>query len=147
MSLEQYLDDRSIYEPNTGCKLWLGGVTTKGYAKAWHKGKTAIGSRLALQNKLGRPLLAEEMALHKCDQPCCIEETHLFIGDHASNAADKVAKGRQDRGENHNMNKLTEAQVLAIRADTRGGPTIGKEYGITNQAVWYIRTRRNWRHV
>lgn len=37
--------------------------------------------------------------LHKCDNRICCNPSHLFIGTNADNHTDKVAKGRQAKGE------------------------------------------------
>jgi len=50
-------------------------------------------------------------------------------------------------GELHNMAKLTEDEVLRIRADNRPQRRIAADYGITQAAVSLIKRRINWRHI
>lgn len=69
-----------------------------------------------------RPVLAHRMAwelhqgsppgnahvLHRCDNPPCCNPSHLFLGDNTANIADRVAKGRSPRGENHWTHRMPE---------------------------------------
>lgn len=43
--------------------------------------------------------------------------------------------------------KLTEVDVLAIRADPRPPSAVAEEYGVSKVTVWNIRTRRTWKEV
>lgn len=61
-----------------------------------------------------------------------------------ANMADKKSRNRQTKGETNASTKLTEAQVLAIRADNRVQEVIAKDYGICNQTVSSIKLRKNW---
>lgn len=49
------------------------------------------------------------------------------------------------RGES--MSKLKESDVVAIRSDSRLLREIAADYGITLQAIWYIKKRKSWSHV
>jgi hypothetical protein len=96
------------------------------------------------------------LVLHHCDEPACVNPSHLFVGTDLTNTADKIRKGRQARGPEHSrwargekmhMAKLTEAQVLAIRADNRAQRVIGEQYGITQSHVCLIKKGEIWKHI
>jgi hypothetical protein len=55
--------------------------------------------------------------LHHCDNPPCVRPDHLFLGDAIANNADKVRKGRQSRGDQHDSR--TRPECLA-RGDRNG---------------------------
>ncbi len=86
---------------------------------------------------------------HTCDNRMCVNPEHLFLGTHKENMADMRQKGRANctRGEQKNTAKLTEAQVIAIRADKRTQYVIAADYGVNQSAISYIKTGKYWRHV
>jgi hypothetical protein len=53
--------------------------------------------------------------LHRCDNPQCVNPSHLFLGDSTDNNRDTFAKGRQPIGEQHGGSKLKWDQVREIR--------------------------------
>jgi len=103
--------------------------------------------------------------LHHCDNPPCVNVEHLFLGTVQDNSDDMVAKGRGPlgprngaathpeqlpRGSAHGLAKLTEADVVVIRARASSGEmhtTLARAYGVTPAAVGYIVRRITWRHV
>jgi hypothetical protein len=57
---------------------------------------------------------------------------------------------KDNRGVKHPSHKLTEAQVLAIRARRTAGVTlkqIGREFGVSLQTVHDIATGKSWSHL
>ena len=50
------------------------------------------------------------------------------------------------RGESK-ASKLKEADIPAIRSDPRTLKEIAKDYGVTLQAIWMVKKRKNWNHV
>lgn len=85
--------------------------------------------------------------MHVCDSPTCINPNHLKAGTILENIQDKVDKGRQARGEKQRLAKLTEGQILAIRADTRSLRLIAKDYNIDYTHVSAIKRRKVWKHI
>jgi hypothetical protein len=112
----------------------------------WFEGRYHLATRLIYRTVNG-PIGDDEMVLHRCDDPSCCNPRHLFKGNQRANMADCKRKGRNARGESHNFAKLTEAQVLAIRADPRNHNQTSKVYGISRETVRNIRQRRTWQHL
>lgn len=52
-----------------------------------------------------------------------------------------------NRGEDHGRAKLTETQVREIRASTEPGVVLAERYGIGEQNVYLVRSRRTWVHI
>lgn len=79
----------------TACWPWTRGRHKAGYgcvSGRWY------AHRLAYEIARG-PIPTGLHVLHRCDNPPCCNPAHLFLGTAADNSADKVAKGRQSRGE------------------------------------------------
>lgn len=93
------------------------------------------------------PIPNKAQVLHRCDLPCCVNPDHLFLGSVAENAADKIAKGRDARGERNGQAKITEDDVRAIRSDPRTNVAISKAYGVSETTVSEIKNRVWWKHV
>lgn len=95
---DQVFDDKWMPEPNSGCHLWIAGLSPDGYGKFNVSGKTLRAHRYALVRKLGRPVQDGHHACHTCDVPICVNEDHLFEGTNSDNMKDMVAKGRNRGG-------------------------------------------------
>lgn len=51
------------------------------------------------------------------------------------------------RGEQHPFARFTEADIRAIRQDTRSGRAMAAAYGVNKSVIQHIIHRRTWRHV
>lgn len=152
-----YIERNSIPEPNSGCWIWLGGLTKKGYGIS----HDAFGSKLAHRVALATKGSFEQklFALHTCDNPSCVNPDHLYAGTSKQNTADMVRRGRQNFGTNlksgsQNYNaKLTEAQVQQIRNEyvrgsrSHGLNSLGKKFGVSAANVSVIENRSSWRSL
>ena len=85
--------------------------------------------------------------LHHCDNRMCINPDHLFLGTRADNMADKLRKGRQTRGEDHYVAKLTEKQALRIKYKDEEPKLLAKELNISTKTVSDIRIGKSWKHI
>lgn len=87
---------------------------------------------------------------HTCDVPLCVYPGHFFLGDAASNAADKIAKGRDSSGEKHGNARLTADAVREIRRLAASGvvhSSIAARFGIERGHVSNIVKLARWKNV
>lgn len=127
------------------CWEWMGGRLKTGYGAFWLNGRTEKAHRVSWEIHRGK--IPEGLfVLHKCDNPPCVNPEHLFIGTTLDNVRDKIQKGRLrvPRGEDSGVSKLTEAQVIAIRADRRYQAIIASEYGVAQTTISNIKRRKKW---
>ena len=147
ISFSERYDAYTMPVPFSGCWLWIGSVTKKGYGC------------FCIKNKLYRAHVASYKyfkgetnglnVLHKCDTPLCVNPDHLFLGTHADNIKDMDNKGRRKtvRGEAHGGSILTQQQVEEIRSFPKGrgtGVFLSKKYGVSNQTISHVRSGFRW---
>jgi len=135
-------------EPNSGCWLWDGGVNACGYGILGVFQRSTLAHRFSYQLHYG-DIPAGLNVLHRCDVPCCVNPEHLFLGTQNDNVQDMERKARSyhPRGEAHGRAKLTESDVVAIRADTRASRAIAEDFGVSKLVIRHIKKRKLWSHV
>ncbi len=145
VSLKKRLLDRTATIPtSSGCLEWLGnrGAAPNNY------GYTYVDSKFTGAHRLAYAILVGDFpthlhVLHKCDNPPCVNPTHLFIGTNADNVLDKVKKFRGSR-------KLTLEQVMKIiRMNLEGkiGDEIAAVIGVSRGCVYDILQGKTYKHV
>lgn len=135
-----------------GCRPWLAKRDRDGYGHISYRGKDARATHAVWFMNTGHwPIAGEVIAHTTCDWPPCCEFSHLSLTDNAGNTADKVSKGRQIRGERHYAAKLTDLQVLEMRARYAAGDAsmtaLAREYGIGYAAARSAINGEHWKHV
>jgi len=136
-----------------GCWEWMG-CLSNGYGNITWNGRQILAHVLSYKLFRG-PIPAGMFVCHHCDNRMCINPAHLFCGTQADNMRDCVAKGRINRnprrwGENHPDSKLTERQVLQMRALFGSGvkqADLARMFGVKKYCVYAIVRRINWKHI
>ena len=139
-------DERVSPPDANGCRLWTGALHNQGYGQVRYQGKVRKAHRVAWERAYGQ--IPDGMhVLHRCDNPPCVELSHLFLGTNTDNIADKVTKGRAQRliGEAHPLTRLTASQVAAIRISDKTHRVLAAEYGVSRSCISMIRCGKNWR--
>jgi hypothetical protein len=80
--------------PKTGCRPWRGTRDRDGYGVLGVDGRQQRAHRVVWELTHG-PIPDGLCVCHHCDNPPCVEPTHPFLGTHADNVRDAVAKGRR----------------------------------------------------
>jgi hypothetical protein len=133
----------------TGCWEWSGRRAKNGYGQMWCDGRTVSAHRLSYQLHYGA-IPAGQYVCHHCDNRCCVNPNHLFLGTHADNMADRNAKGRQGRtlGSSHGMAKLTDADALSVLAAPGNEVrALAARLGVTREHLYRIRSGNKWPHL
>lgn len=148
----------------TECWVWNGELIRGGYGrKRVAGGKRVIVHRAMWEEYTGRRIPDGMVVMHTCDNPACYNPAHLSLGTQQDNIRDCMAKGRAAgiglRGEESNAAKLTEKQVLEIRADYAGkqhssearrGPTmqqLAEKHGVSRKQIANVLTGYSWSHL
>lgn len=135
-------------ETASGCWPWQGARTEFGYGQIFAMRRVRYAHRLSWEMHRG-PIPSGQHVLHRCDNPPCVNPEHLFIGTNAENISDKLAKGRQPRGQAIRQSRLDPGKVLAIKA-TLGLFTqqyLADLYGVSQSSISKIAMGETWVHI
>lgn len=103
--------------PPDECWPWTGRRGGRGYGRVGSCG----AHRLAWELTNGA-IPAGLWVLHRCDNPPCVNPSHLWLGTHADNMADMRAKGRSARGDRHGSRLHPERRPRGERHGSRTQP-------------------------
>ena len=132
------------------CWEWSG-------AKARGYGQVSLNSKNQYAHRISAYLAGMSLdglfVCHTCDTPVCVNPNHLFVGSALDNMRDMARKGRGSslRGEKANGVKLSEAEVLKIRAlyTSEGGTykDLADLFGVSATHIRGLILRKVWKHI
>lgn len=139
------------------CWLWVGGTYHRqGYGEIWIAGRnTQLAHRIAYELTYGS-IPKDLKVLHKCDNPPCVNPSHLFLGTQADNVRDCISKGRAvfpspGLGTLNANAVLTQTDVNQIRDKYKTGQYLQKElareYGMSRQHISAIILGTVWKNA
>lgn len=137
----------------TGCWNWNGTKDPDGYGQITVLGNTMRTHRLKYCLTESIVLTKGLCVCHSCDNPSCLNPSHLWVGTTMDNTADRNAKQRTEgpgKGINHPNTSFTEADILTIRTTPINKGTVtnlAKFYGVHAETIRAILKRRSWKHI
>lgn len=133
------------------CWIWQGSKNGNGYGAFWLGRQNKPAHRISLQIFTGIKLHYYDTVMHKCDNPMCVNPSHLQIGNQKDNMHDMIAKNRKVVGEACNFSKINEETVRTIRAEYKTGTIkqnrLAEKYNLSQTNISDIIRNNIWRHV
>lgn len=127
------------------CWIWKAGTNNKGYGVFCIKRKTNLAHRISWKIHYDDP--GNSNVLHKCDNPLCVNPSHLFLGSQAENVKDCIEKNRFQHGEKNGRCKLTQKEVDEIRKLLNDGVKnvkLAKMFNISQTCISNIKQGISW---
>ena len=132
-----------------GCWEWNAYVSPNGHGRFSVDGVSRYAHRFSYVLHKGE-IPAGLFIRHLCNNPACVNPSHLETGTHVQNMMDKAKAGSQ-KGSRHNNAVLKEADVIDMRTRFSGDSTTIKElsieYDVHAVTVAAIVSGRTWQHA
>jgi len=146
---DRFLLKTSMSDESGGCWEWGGYKNKYGYGILSSSGLPKQTHVISYEQFVGN--IPEGLCVcHTCDNPGCVNPSHLFLATNEENSEDRNRKGRTLKGDKSPTAILTEKQVIRIKKMIEKGISnthIGKKFGVTSWTISRIKCGKNWKHV
>lgn len=152
LSAPRFATERERFESKfivtPSCWEWTGGLDDDGYGNFSVNRRPYRAHRYSYELYVGA-IPDDLLVCHRCDNRRCVNPDHLWPGTNVENTRDRDLKGRAARnnGELCGRAKLTEANVLEIRADERSNSHIAAAFNVNTNTIRRIKRGEIWAHL
>lgn len=133
--------NKTTKDNTTGCLNWTGAKSHSGYGIFWKNGRHESSHRASYSLFKG-PIPEGLIVMHTCDNPICVNPSHLISGTLSDNSKDRDAKRR-----GHTV-KLSEADVKYIRESYEKGEVtmveLGRKFGVHHSTISRCVRNKYW---
>lgn len=151
-----------LIDESNKCWEWVGAKSSEGYGRYNYqvdrKQKHMAAHRLSYTLFIG-PIKDKFFVCHKCDNPCCVNPDHLFLGTHKENMDDMRHKGRSNYKFAHRENRfigekngrvvLSEGDVIKV-LQMRGHASerdVARTFNVAHSSIRRIWIGATWKHI
>lgn len=117
------------------CWEWTGSRSPNGYGRLNVNNKPMYAHRISWELHNTQPV-GDLSVLHTCDNPCCVNPEHLWLGNHSDNGLDAYKKGRNPGFKVSYEDAAEIRELYATGLHTLMG--LGKHYGVSHKTIWHI---------
>ncbi|WFZ78515.1 HNH endonuclease [Aeromonas phage vB_AsaP_MQM1] len=122
------------------CWEWLHYRDKDGYGIKKIGGKVLRAHRLSFQEANPSSNIVGKVVCHSCDNPCCVNPSHLRAGTMHDNGADLAIRFRQ-------VSKLTLEDIIAIRSSKLSQKELSEIYGVAISTISRIINKKRREYV
>lgn len=148
--LERFWKFVAIPEDENDCWEWTGRKNYKGYGVMKINSRNVQVHRFSYEIHSKAEIPAGLLACHKCDNPVCVNPSHIFIGTVLDNNLDRDRKGRKAVGERNGRSRLTESDIRKIKYLINSGVSdseIARRVNLWSSTIRAIRVGITWSHI
>lgn len=146
----KYLPDEM---PESECWKWQGSKHKTGYGQLSHKKQRTVHKAHRLAYVIAKGDIPDGMMIcHTCDNPACVNPSHLYAGTAKDNFKDMIERDRHVPpphvpGSKCGMALLDEEKVRYIRSSDKTPEELAEKFNVKPRTIRAVISRQNWRHV
>ncbi len=147
-----YLENVAIKFRGAHCLIWpfenYGSYAVLMYSGGRRNNAKEYAHRYVCQRTRG-PAPARHEVAHSCGNSACLNPRHLRWDTRVGNEVDKKLHGTANRGSRHGQSKLTEQDVIYIRA-LKGDVSqkeLARYFNVKQPMISRIQASKSWSHV
>lgn len=137
----------------SGCWVWLRARDQDGYGlfrRGPRAGRKQVRAHRYSFEYVHGAVPVGLSVLHACNNPSCVNPTHLRAGTNLDNMADRKAAGHYAEGPRHKNVNVSLEVAQAIRADPRTRREVAKSFSVSPNTVYRIKSNKShwsWRNA